>query len=448
MTDKFIALKRPVYVTDASYFTEGASFPPVNHGSQQQQWEWLRRLYDVGQLLPEAGGTSNEVTLNWYRRLVSFWRDFLFASPPVIDSENEAVQQFITAHLPQVLEAAAGVTENSLIEGVGLYVLTRPGFVAAVRAQNWYPIVRPYDISQKTADVVAYSYSDNPTSQNPQPNRVRVITYTDGNIKSETFRLSGTSIGGRVGDPEAEVRGPTQAVIPVTSQASQSLYGDSDFPALYPLAEEYNARLSKNKIVADRHSNPHLAVPEGSFEKNEDGTVTFDTEGMAFPVPQDEANPAYITWDGQLAASFKQIEQVKTSILITTAMASALLGEEFRSSQINSGAALRRLAIPTIERLLTMRARHELALKAVFANMAEHIRATGGSAPVFTEDDVQVTWPEPLKEDDLEEVQAEVEKINAGLTTREDAIQRFDRISAREAEEKARNIPVPETPSD
>jgi len=61
--------------------------------------------------------------------------------------------------------------------------------------------------------------------------------------------------------------------------------------------------------VLDSHSEPSLAVPEDSITKNpQTGESSFDASLKIFPIGEGQRLPQYIEWEGQMEASFKELE--------------------------------------------------------------------------------------------------------------------------------------------
>ena len=91
----------------------------------------------------------------------------------------------------------------------------------------------------------------------------------------------------------------------------ESLYGLSDYTDVKEVVAEWIRRQSGISHALDKHNNPHLAVPAGSIQQDENGQIKIDMEGMVFPIPEGGEAPEYVTWDAMFEAHADQISRIK-----------------------------------------------------------------------------------------------------------------------------------------
>ena len=72
-------------------FREGQTFPPRSLEHQYRAFQYRRQLFRRGYFEREVDPAP--VRTPWYELASSFWRDALYASPPVVSSEDATLQQ-------------------------------------------------------------------------------------------------------------------------------------------------------------------------------------------------------------------------------------------------------------------------------------------------------------------------------------------------------------------
>ena len=388
------------FLTDPNYFQPGAVYPPRD-GMERQlgAFEKRRTLYNRGYLPGREDDPA--VWVNWYRRYARFWADVLYAREPSITGPE---QNAIDKVLQDVLRVARVVALDASIEGTGIYVFRPPDArLQAVNARHWFPIVAQNDRGVRLADVMAYPYLSGQERTKRLPDRLHVETYITGRVLVQTFALDGSTIGGMLA--EAEYDSPPVAIIPVVHGDSGYHFGESDYPDMFPLVEENNRRLSGNSSVLDAFTDPHIGVPQGALTPNAAGDYELGEGSQVFPIPPGEEQPAYITWDAKLESNYTQLDAMRHALFLVTNISAAIFGD-VRTGTIDSGAALRRLSLPTVQRLLVIRRHHALALQQVLATLAQQ-RGRGSTQP----DAYEIEWPVPLAVsfDDPEAVSEQVD---------------------------------------
>ena len=432
------------YVSSEELFGIGRIFPPNRTNPQVKAFENRRMLYDRGYFRNEQD-LKEQVRSNYYKRVTNFWSQTLYAIPPTINSEDGAINEFVQAFQETVLSAMQLVANGASIEGVGIAYLSRPGNVGFVNARHWFPVVAPDDESDIRTHVIAYPYLSGESDDNNVPDRIKLIFIRRGQKEIRDHKLEGNTIGELLAQSVQAV--PDVSVIPTVHTAAESHYGVSDYPDLLELIRELNRRLTKNSSVITRHADPHLAVPAGALAEDTDGQTRLEapdfTKSKVLPVQDGEATPAYVVWDAKLEGSFSQIERVLDQFFVISSISPSLFGAEKVMGRSSSGLALRRMALPTVQRLLFIRRQHEATMRQIYASLAQGLRQADIAAPEIQPNDLIFTWPDVLKEGDKEVLEAETLKLDAGLTSREDALARVEDIPLAQARERISQLPGP-----
>ena len=159
----------------------------------------------------------------------------------------------------------------------------------------------------------------------------------------------------------------------------EGFYGTSDFEDTEQYVAELHGRESRVAAALNKHANPHLAVPEGVMQTRPDGSIVIDARGMA---------------------------------------------------------------IPTVNRIRSMRASLTDGIRFTIAGQADLIAASGGERYLIDPDKISLRWPPELSAGLGDEAEAITMLVEAGLLERETAIQMISKVRRSEAEEIAQRNPT------
>lgn len=208
-------------------------------------------------------------------------------------------------------------------------------------------------------------------------------------------------------------------------------WGVSDYKDIESLVFALNNRMSKNEEILDKHSSPILAVPDDILD--EDGNIrkeSFDLIGMG----EDGAVPQYITWNAELSGAFKQIDKIVEFLFMFSETAPEALG--LGQGKAESGRALKMRLIRTIAKRNRKRLYYDQAIKEVL-NITTLLSLQGYKADTFravSEEIPSIIWSDGLVNDMIEDVELEISKLEAGLTTKKRAIMNTESLEEDEAE--------------
>ena len=296
----------------------------------------------------------------------------------------------------------------------------------------WFPVRPAHDEHGEGGNIIAYPYTVRPDSAN---DHIFIASYDEeGNAVGRRHKLDGLTISSQVGKtPVPSVEGAVVAI-----RTGEGFYGTSDYVDVAEYVAELVRREGSISAALDRHANPHLAVPEGSLTVDASGSVTIAQDGMVIPVPDGGVMPAYVTWEAHFDAQTEAISRAEQRILRFSQIAPILAtpGEFQLRGGLPSGAALRRLAVISVNRLSSIRQSLDEAYRQVIPAQAALLGEIGGEKLVLEPDKIGITWPPPFGTG-TDEAEAIATLVNAGALSKETALQLTERISRAEAEEQA-----------
>lgn len=391
----------------------GNQWPPWSEQnrirSYRDYWRWF-----VGQ--HEALERLNRVPIHWFRRVSQVWSEMLFASPPRLSYEGEmGVGEWVEAQEPALMSVAADCALDVSRYGTGIMRVepgVRGGVVFAAEYPGWFvPVMEAASSSLMIGEVFGYPYRQaKPMLTNERPGEghlqegladriaLWMHDYRSGEIRRSDFRYEGLRIGEAVSESrvvESGVFTPRTVAIP-NGPSSSDGFGDSDYVAIAPLVAEMERRGGSVARVLDRHSDPHLAVPEGALDRGA-GTqaIMSETDGMIFPVAEDQSPPQYVVWDGQLSPAFEQIQVLQDLLFAFSGLSAAMFSGRKNLGTIESGVALRSRYLATHLKLESLRRRFERGIRALLDGAA---RIPGG--PAFDPMLLRFEWEDIFPADD------------------------------------------------
>ena len=423
----------------------GMPYPPERESSRvtmQERWfDYSHRYYNgltpttttQSQLQFSIAGRTQPFRLgpNFFRSIMDFWANAVITDEPVIEyASGGRQQQFIDAMRTPLFTATRRVVEDFIRYGMGLFWTRTAMIPESLDPRFWFPVRDPGNVYQSGGvEIVAYPYQE---ELNAGTDRLYVWRTGGGETVEQRYKLSSLTIDDLL--VTRVMPGVPGLITPIRSR--EGFYGTSDFEDIAEYVSELHRRESGISEALDRHVNPHLAVPEGSLQANPDGSVTLSADGMVIPIPDGGEHPAYVTWDAQFEAHEHAIDRAELRILQMVKIAPILVTlSDKQSYTLPSGAALRRLAIPTLNRLLLIRAALTDAFKDVIVANAMLYAAQGGELIDIQRDAISIVWGPPLSSGLTDEADAFRALIESGAMTRETALQLVEKVSRGEAQQ-------------
>ncbi|MBM3499007.1 MAG: phage portal protein [Armatimonadetes bacterium] len=231
--------------------------------------------------------------------------------------------------------------------------------------------------------------------------------------------------------------------IPNRRVAETGLWGQSDYADLIPLQEALNRRRTQISSILDKHSDPLLAIDESFLD--EQGRVPMDRI-RAIPLVQDEPPPQYVTWDGKLADSRAEAEELLHTILLVAGISPESLGFG-QGGFPESGLAIRLRQMLTTSTVVSKRLHWEPGLRRLLSlAMKMHVRHVSGlgsrvsgstssrqpetrdmrsETAVLEPDEIGIEFGDGLPPDLSASISDEVALQGAGLASKEASLHRL-----------------------
>jgi len=193
----------------------------------------------------------------------------------------------------------------------------------------------------------------------------------------------------------------------------------SDFEGVDELVDQFTASVSQAARVLAIHADPKLGLPAEMFD--ESGKVRASDE--AFVVETGGTMPQYLTWNAQMEASLKMIDNWLKWLLVTIEMSPSLLG-------LREGAApdaykkLRLEAANTLAKVGRKKLYWDRVLRDVYRRAAKLDQVSPGMR--YDWDEVSIDWHDGIPLDEGEETEIVALQRSAGLVDRETAVEKLE----------------------
>lgn len=266
--------------------------------------------------------------------------------------------------------------------------------------REWYPIVAADGTNQITAHVLCW-LEDRGTETVPDFFLVAQIHRPGSYIKRVYHMINKTgSIGDQVGKDEVISTGlDMNAIVHVKAYSTtDTIYGSDDFTSVEIIISELEVRFAQISNILDKHADPALCGPTSLLKTDPNtGERTF-RRGKYYACSPEDKEPKYLTWDGQLESSFKQIEMLLGQLYVLSEMGAVLAGANEGSLQAVSAQAMRfKMVTPLVKarRISNALTRSTKLLVGALIN-------TNTELADVTSKDITITWQDGLPDDPRE----------------------------------------------
>lgn len=317
--------------------------------------------------------------------------------------------------------------------------------IEQVPAHNYFVMLDPDNDTEVLAQCVAWIRED------PSGCYLRVEHHEVGRIVNEAYLVKekkgqgSWSVVGQV--PLAQAYSPpfmppaeeemTGLDIPLVWHVSnfydgECYWGWSDYSGgLDTLFEALNNRLSKIDSYLDRHQRPILVGLPGMADTE---AQVDSRQDYLEPQNPDQAKdlPRYVTWDGQMEAAFRELDELKRQIRVQSETPKRLLGES-EDTSIDSGRAMLNDFIPIEKKVNRKRTLLDPVVKEVLltALQLHQLRYSGPSVDGIS---IDIHWQDGVPQDYMEAAQTESTLVQNKLTSKQSAIERLFGVSPEEAQ--------------
>lgn len=350
--------------------------------------------------------------LNWHRRLSTLWPDLLIGELPkvtVSEANQEAIDQLLldTALWPEAYKALIDTSRF----GTGplkAYVAEDMPLAQAVAPSRWFPVV---DASGKVLEHLLAWQIDK--TLNCEIHRI-------GEVETRIYDIIDGKIASEARDIDIKETGINDfLLVPICNlTTTTNQWGIDDYTSLDPIIKRLETRLTRLGRILDAHSEPAMGVPEDAVTRNpETGEMHYDSNLRIFPMAEGQKPPQYITWDGQLSASFQEIAFLMDQLYALSETCPQAFGQSV-SGTAESGTSLRLRMMAPLKKVERMRINVDPAIKKMITILAAL------SGIVLDPKEITITWRDGLPNDDKEQSQIEMTDVTSGITSKRAAAMR------------------------
>lgn len=200
------------------------------------------------------------------------------------------------------------------------------------------------------------------------------------------------------------------------------VYGISDYDDVEDIQGELNVRFTRRAEILDKHSDPLIVGPPEL--QDEVGDVELGGNSKYIPLGQGERAQevvTYVTWDGQLSAVEKEIDDLIRMFASVAMVDSQALLDVANGSVPASGRAIRLSQMRTQSRVKGKQTTFDRALREVISistEMASVHGSTIGRIAAVPADSVVLDWSDGLPSDRIDDITEQQAMIDAGVQTR------------------------------
>ena len=351
-------------------------------------------------------GDDYSVRESWFRRLSTFYPEFMLANRPTIAiTNNDRLTTLITEVARQFLPELQRTNVDMLKLGYGV-IATDP--LNPLRFIRW-PSVNHYEVHDRTGAVVG-DILVRERNYDTENQLLDVILYpVNGPARWRIYRHRGDTIEDLVRSVTIPNRVGRQCIIMEHNADQTSLFDD-----IQESVGEVARTLTRLSTSISKNLRPHLAVPAGSVAVDEQGKAVIDVKGMVFPIPPEEKYPAYIQWDNKLEAVQGNVDMNIDNILVMVGLSRILVSPDKVIGQV-SGTALRRMFVPFVAKLDHYAQINNTAIEQLISLYNTNRANMGMETFAINASDIQITWAYNeifMDEDTLEEQEDENTETN------------------------------------
>lgn len=406
-------------LTNLDFLREGERFPPTSENARLTMYSNNRALFEsqhsevyaedlkrIERVIGNFGEViSYPVVLNFQKLISLKLADLLLGEQPEITAKDTKKQVVVDDIIKSsdLYNTAYQIAIDVSRFGDGLfYIRDKGGFGKIGLSQPciWFPIVSPDDIKEIMYHIIAYKTSDTVLS---------VKIHSKGSYEERLYRIENDVIMGLNSSRVVQTGLDDFAVVQVSNViTSDRVTGFDDYTDVDSIISELMVRVGQIARVLDKHASPSVSGPASALMQDPTTGEWKLVMGNYFKRDSMEDPPvSYITWDGQLAANFQQIEKLTNYLYTISEMGSALFGDMTNTTgTAASGTALRRLMMSPLVKVGRLKNRFDPALKKAIA-LCSQLGKTK-----LTTDDITITWKDGLPNDEKE--QAEIMNIRTG----------------------------------
>lgn len=400
---------------------------------------------------------SYPVIINFQKKISLKCADLLLGEPPKIAAgEHESLEQKAVEQIKEnsdIINTAYEAAIDQSRYGDGLFIIYNDGnngVIDVTQPSLWFPVVDENNLKRIINHVLAWTYEEGEGENKKKYLKTQV--HYKGYYEERTYQvlksMSGDTIDKIVDGPTIKETGLSDfAIVQIPNvTTSDTVNGYDDYTDIDSIISELLVRVGQVSRILDKHAAPSVQGPMSALEQDPvTGQYKLKMSSFFAVGSKDDPEVKYITWDGQLEANFKQIELLINQLAVISEMGPALFS--FMSDKIGnvpSGSALRRMFMSVLSKVNRMRMKMDPALKKAIKLCSQ----LGGKNIVdLTDKQISITWQDGLPGDPMEESQILNNRVQKPSMSIRRALQQYDGMSDKEADEEAARIAEEEAQS-
>ena len=302
---------------------------------------------------------GTNLKINFYELITEFYHDGLWSYYPQTNAPRELLEAFETA------------TDERSINGFGAVLGSGDKYHSIDTRYLW---VLQDDEQMHIGWVVGIPYS---SGNDPMIGRVNQPSFNAIGTVADRIKIIVWETGAPLGvEYDYEYTGATLGNLLNSNGLPVNIAvfgnGKNDYDRCVWLIEELTNRFEKNKVVLDRHSNPHLMGPESAAprettdsegEKVRQG-FEYKEDGMFLPLDEEgKAKYDYLVWDPKIDLTQLQTDRIVDMLHIITGIPATAFGLPNAANKA-SGTSLERQMFKALSKIKRLRREIEGGLEA------------------------------------------------------------------------------------
>lgn len=436
---------------DLSWLNDGEQFPPETEVNRINAYDRYAKLFDIAPF-EEFEEIADRLIVNFdayfdIPLLLGFQRlstiklsDMVIGAPPSITvNDNDSMTDVISdirdqtdfdskLYLALIDYSRYGVAvfrlfnDDEVVEDRGNFAVWNPC--------EWFPILKKDGTKRIDKHVIAWRVNMGSDLNPDWYLKVQIHPITGGSYESREYQMdpSGQYVSKLISHKITSTGDMPCLVQHISNLPSTTnVYGTSDYKIMNELVFKATERMRQILHILDKHADPSMTGPATMLQTNPNtGELEFKTSQF-YAVSPGEEHPEYMTWDGQLEAAFKALEQLLNLIYVMSEMGEAMMGKTDGTGQAISGTAMRYKMVAPLEKARRVSNSFTLPLKKLMATLAQ---ISTGKAMRYQ--DINVIWEDSLPKDPREI--AELTRLQTGapqiLPLRHALMENYDMDSA------------------
>jgi hypothetical protein len=396
--------------------------------------------------------------LNYHQLITKKVADLLCGETPQITIQDENKQKILDDILNKndVFNLMYITAMDTSRYGVGLFYLYKElnkGVIDITQPAIWFPIVSPRNVRK-----IQYHVLCIPRQINDKETELYCEIHEKGRYTIKYFLVKSGKIVREFADEEKTIETGLSdfAIIPVVNlTTSDNIFGISDYDVIDTIVSELEVRFSQISKILDKHAEPSMQGPSSALKYDRKTDSYSLKTGSYFVVEGTDGKVNYLTWDAQLEANFRFIQELQNALYTLSEMGGTILGDKENVNGNVSGIAYKLKMETALQKVSRIRNSMDTAIR----------KAISGCAKLegydIKENELIIEWKDGLTDDDKEE--AEIMQIKNGNKptlshvtsimmsnnmSREEAEEEYERIVQEEMEANPLLIPNPHIEED